>query len=197
MDTPTEQHIAAYSIWCGEGEQDTGKTAELTGIPRRTIQYYMKRDGWRAQWVSENAIEADRAAAQGRQMMRHATPMVVRRLLHIVGATVPMRHALTGAVIEQDGAPVMVYAESAKDAVNAAKLLTLYALGTPLSQTDVGDSSILNAHYSVPNDTLLPPQDDGSETTAQLRARASAMLEATAQSVNTRVTSTTQRKRRM
>src|SRR5687768_17891422 len=126
METPVEQHVAAFLVWCAEGEQDTGKTAELTGIPRRTIQFWMKRDDWRGQWLSSSAPESERAAQQGKQMMRYAMPVVAKRLLHIVGGTEPMRHPTTGEVLlDREGNPRMVYAGDNKDAVQAAKVLAL------------------------------------------------------------------------
>ena len=188
MDALAEPHVAAFIVWAAEGEQDTGKTAEITGIPRRTIQFWMKRDDWRGQWLAHGAPEAERAAQQGRQMMRHAMPVVAKRLLSIIGAQTQLRGPFGDLLTDADGAPLIGWASSDRDAVQAAKLLALYGLGSPLSQTDVSDGGVLNASYTVPSEALsAEPPEPGTESVAQLRAAASAAIESTVSAVNTRV----------
>lgn len=194
MSEGPEPHQIAFSVFCSDGEQDTGKTAEITGISRRTIQYWAKRDDWRGQWLTIGAPEAERAALQGKTMMRHGMPLVARRLLSIVGDLAPLRTSLGAIITDANGHPIMTWSSSDRDAVQAAKLLALYALGTPLSATEVGDSSILTASYSMAND---PEPETGDESVADLRRMASAMLEETVQSVNTRVSSSNRRGKRV
>ena len=98
----------------------------------------------------------------------------------------PLRHSVTGAIIrDEDDQPIMTYASADRDAVNAMKLGMLYSLGTPLRSTDVADGSVLNASYAFASEPL-PASEPGEESVADLRRRASAMLEATVQAVNTR-----------
>jgi hypothetical protein len=193
---PAELREHAYEVWCGDGAQSAKKTAELCGVSVRSIQMWQKADEWRQRWMGEHASEAEVAAAQGKQMLRAATPLMVKRLLHIIGAEVPLRTG-TGAIIRNDaGEPIMTYAASDKDAVGAMKLGLLYSLGTPLSATDVGDGSVLTASYHFP-EPAGPKSEPGEESVAELRQRASAMLEATVAAVNTRTSSTTQRRKRV
>lgn len=191
-ETPTTPRQEAFVIWCGEGEQNADKTALLCGVSRRTIYSWMKADEWRARWINATGPEAEAAAQQGKQMMRAAIPMLARRLIHIIGGEKPLR-TFDGTVIRDDaGNPIMVYAEEARDAIQAGKLMALYGLGSPLSVTEVGDTSIL-ANYS----TNEPGPDIplGEQSFEQLRAEVSQAIEATVSAVNTRTSSSKTRRR--
>lgn len=182
----------AFVLWCGEGEQNADKTAALCGVSRRTIYSWMKADEWRARWISATGPEAEAAAQQGKQMMRAAIPMLARRLIHIIGGEKPFRNLQGEIVRDSEGNPIMVWASDDKDAVQAAKLMALYGLGSPLSVTEVGDTSIL-ANYSTKEQ--MPDIPLGEQSFEQLRAEVSQAIEATVSAVNTRTSSSKNRRR--
>ena len=175
---PTQEE-AAYLVWAGEGEQSDVKTAEVTGIPRSTIGYWRRRDDWRARWLTAAGPEAELAAAGARTLARAGMHLVTKRLLAIVGGQVPARTTQGEAITGPDGRPVMVWEADHRDAVNAAKLLALYGWGQPSMQDTAGYGAIPDASYTV------VPQG-GEESIEDIRAQASAMIEATVASVNTR-----------
>lgn len=169
----------AYLVWCSEGEQLDTKTAELTGIPRSTIGHWRRTQDWRAKWLGDAGPEAEQAASVGRAMIRAGMPLVAKRLLAIIGGQIPVRN-LQGEIVTDDaGRPIMQWEAEHRDAINAAKIFALYGLGQPSLQDTAGYGAIPDAQWK-------PSVSAGEPTDADLRAKASAMIEATVASVNTR-----------
>jgi hypothetical protein len=158
----------AFQVWAGEANRSDEKTAELTGIPRRTIAYYRKQYHWGERWLGLNEAEARMAVAIAQAEIRGNLPLVARRLHEIAGGRRPVRDA-QGREIGQ------AYVSSDKDAVQAAKLIFQYGL----DERSRGVEPPIEVPYHF-------PPDDENESLASLRARTSAMLEATVASVNTR-----------
>ena len=77
----------------------------------------------------------------------------------------------------------MVWSSSDKDAATAARLLLLYSLGPGNDSEGVSVDPTYTATFAP----SIPKNGDDEPSLAQLRESANAMLEATIQSVNTRV----------
>jgi len=180
MDEPDlPKHEVAFRCWCTDGEQDDRKTAQLCDIPRRTIAYYRSRDDWRGRWNSAIGPEAGDAARSGQAMARMATPMVMKRLINMVGGMKPDVAPDGTHRTDEDGNPLYVWNSTDRDASNAAKLLLLYALG-PGNEQQEPDGPVYSGTF-----TAIPEAATENDL-ASLRSAANAMLEATIQSVNTR-----------
>jgi hypothetical protein len=173
------KHELAFRCWATDGEQDDKKTAQLCDIPRRTIAYYRSRDDWRQRWNSAIGPEAGDAARSGQAMARMATPMVMKRLINMVGGMKPDMAPNGDHRHDEDGNPLYVWASADRDASNAAKLLLLYALG-PATEQQQPDGPTYAAAFSA-----APATTDASSL-SDLRSAANAMLEATIQGVNSR-----------
>lgn len=192
MSKPTPEHDEAYEIWATTGARSDAKTAELTGVPRRTIAHWRVTYGWRERYLSLSSEDAETIARTAVVQMRQGMDLVTERLLDIVGAKRPARKA-DGTVITdpETGEPVMVWASKDNDAIKASQILAQYALGP--AQTSPGLDTSIPASYrthDLPQAELAPlpePEEAGPEDLASLRAAAAQMLEETAMSVNTRV----------
>jgi len=194
---PPEKRAEAFRTWCADGDRDDQKTADLCGVPRRTITDWKREEGWHEQYLSAAGPMAELAAAEGKMMLRAAVPMMAKRLIHIIGAIEPVRN-LEGEPLydEVTGKPRMRYSSMDKDAINAAKVLGLVALDDATG--DMGNLAI-PAAYSVQggNTAIDMPEPNAEIDINDLRRQASAMIEATVQAVNTRVTPKGQRGRRV
>ena len=180
---PDETRSDAYRIWCAEGEQSTRKTAQLLGIPLRTVQYWRSTDDWQRRWLAQSAPESEVSRDQARVLARHASPAVMRRMLSIVVGEKPVRTADGSPVLDEEGRPVMQWASEDRDAINAGKLIALYGIGNG-TQDEVSEAVIYPGTYT---DSHPDPQPNGTEPSIEaVRAKASAMLEATVGAVNTR-----------
>lgn len=169
----------AYLVWCAEGDQLDTKTAELTGIPRSTIGHWRRSQDWRAKWLGDAGPEAEQAASVGRAMIRAGMPLVAKRLLAIIGGQVPVRNMQGEVVLDEAGKPRMQWEAEHRDAIQAAKIFALYGLGQPSLQDTAGYGAIPEGQWKA------VPEGQG-QSAADLRARASEMIEATVASVNTR-----------
>ena len=52
----------AFSVWASDGNQNLRDTAELTGIPYRTIHYYARTRDWSSRLLAQQSPEAERGA---------------------------------------------------------------------------------------------------------------------------------------
>lgn len=190
-DEALPKHEVAFRCWATDGEQDDKKTAQLCDIPRRTIAYYRSRDDWRQRWNSAIGPEAGDAARSGQAMARMATPMVMKRLINMVGGLKPDIAPDGTQRLDEDGNGLYVWSASDRDASNAAKLLLLYALG-PATDQQAPDGPVYSGTFTAVEST----NGSDDKTLAQLRSAANAMLEATIQGVNTR-TNTHRRNQRV
>lgn len=184
MARPRNEKVdEAFVIWAGEADRDDTKTAELVGVPVRTLQYWRSTYAWEQRYISELGPAAELSAIQTRQMLRMAGPAMARRMLAILAEQRPLRNAI-GDIILNEGQPIMVYASKDSDAVQAAKVIAILGIG---EETPTLGSSPYEARYTVPPEP--PPPDPGEEENiGALRNRAVAMLEETVASVNTRAT---------
>ena len=191
MSTPTPEREEAYEIWAGAAGRSDAKTAELTGIPRRTIAHWRVTQGWRERYLSVSSEDAALIARTAVVSMREGMGLVVERLVAIVGDKTPVRKADGTILVDPEtGETVMTWASKDGDAIKAGQLLAQYALG-PAQTTAVVDTS-LPTTYAVHTGQLtyqaLPePEDATPEDLQSLRQAAAQMLEETAMSVNTRV----------
>lgn len=192
MSKPTPEHDEAYEIWATTGARSDAKTAELTGVPRRTIAHWRSTYGWRERYLSLSSEDAETIARTAVVQMRQGMDLVTERLLDIVGAKRPARKADGSLITDPEtGEVVMVWASKDNDAIKASQILAQYALGP--AQTSPGLDTSIPASYSVGPmqhaqvGELPDPEEATPEQLAELRATAAQMLEATAMSVNTRV----------
>lgn len=191
MSTPTADHEEAFEIWANQAGRSDAKTAEITGIPRRTIAHWRLTKGWRERYLRIGAEDADLLARTAVMTMRQGMDLVTERLLDIVGARMPVRKA-DGTLVRdpETGEVVTTWASKDGDAIKASQLLAQYALGP--AQTTPGLDVSIPASFRVgdlPGESVaLPePEDATPEDLGSLRAAAAQMLEETAMSVNTRV----------
>jgi hypothetical protein len=189
MSTLTPEQDAAYEIWASTGARSDAKTAEITGVPRRTIAHWRTRYAWRDRYLSLASEEAEAIARTAVVQMRQGMDLVTERLLDIVGSKRPQRRADGTILTDETGEPVLVWASKDGDAIKASQILAQYALGSPQSQAGL-DTSIPTTYREVlPAETyqLPEPEEAGEGDLASLRAAAAQMLEETAMRVNTRV----------
>jgi hypothetical protein len=175
MPDDNERAEAAWHVWLTDGNQDAAKTAAITGIPVRTIRYYAQTRDWMAKLNSMAGAEAGASAVRAHQMMRAGMPMVVQRMLRIVGEMRPLR-TTNGELVRDPttGETVMVPASEDRDAIQAAKVLSMHALAGVTYEGEANASEGLWRH--------------GGEAleNQSLQAQAAAILEATVADVNTR-----------
>lgn len=191
MSKPTTTHDEAYEIWATTGNRQDAKTAELTGIPRRTIAHWRLTHGWRERYLSLGSDDAELIARTAVVQMRQGMELVTERLMDIVGSKRAARKADGSLLLDEHGEPVMVWASKDADAIKASQILAQYALGpahnTPGLDTSVPASYTVQPLPSAETRELPDPEAATPEDLATLRAQAAAMLEETAMSVNTRI----------
>lgn len=191
MSKPTPEHDEAYEIWATTGTRSDAKTAELTGIPRRTIAHWRVTYGWRERYLQLSSEDAETIARTAVVQMRQGMDLVTERLLDIVGAKRPARKADGTIITDDQGEPVMVWASKDNDAIKASQILAQYALGP--AQTSPGLDTSIPASYTVAPiqqadvGELPDPDEAKPEDLGKLRAAAAQMLEQTSMAVNTRV----------
>jgi hypothetical protein len=175
---PSDRVDEAFEIWSTEAERNDTRTAELMGVPQSTVSYWHRTYGWDERYLALIQRDGDVMARVGLAAMRAGMPIVTQRLLHIATAK--------KAVYDADGKQIgETYAAQDRDAIQAAKLLAQYGLTD--HPTD-GWSSALEAQVQIPlsEEPDLAVLSTGEESLAELKARASRMIEATVQAVNTR-----------
>lgn len=181
----------AYEIWAGPAGRSDVKTAELTGIPRRTISNWRLTHGWRERYLRIGSEDGDLIAKTAVMTMRQGMDLVTERMIAIVGEKRPQLKADGSPVLDPEGNPVMVWASKDADAIKASQLLAQYALG-PANTAPGLDTSIPTTYQvseALPGEyeALPEPEDATPEDLASLRQAAASMLEETAMRVNTRV----------
>lgn len=165
-----------YEVWAYECQQSDQKTAERTGIPRRTIAYHRGQEGWQDRFISAHYGISEQDLNLARIELRSlAKEGMQRRLRSIILDEVPVLDMMTGdPVLGEDGQPVMKWRASDKDAVAAMRVVTEYALD---SARDSGLATPIPASFKVRSSNGdLSPQD-----------QAIAILEDNAAAVNTRI----------
>lgn len=119
----------AYAIWSSEAGGDTQKTADLSGIPRSTVQRYMREDGWQKRHELEQLGDTAEAVILAANMVRAGMPQVVESMQMICYGTKPLINAQGHIVTHPDtGRPVMVALAENKDKVAAGRWLLQFGL---------------------------------------------------------------------
>lgn len=184
---PSERVDETYEIWSTIAERNDTRTAQQLGVAQETVSYWHRKYGWDDRWQEVTAAEAERASQQARQMMRQATPLIVRRLMAIIDGERPLLKRDGSPHLDNDGKLIMVRGGTDKDVINAAKLMLSYNLGDPRTahyEPDAG--SVIDVPYASAATVMPPASEDEPQTLAELKAQASRMIEACVQSVNTR-----------
>ena len=118
----------AFSVWASDGNQNLRDTAELTGIPYRTIHYYARTRDWSSRLLAQQSPEAERGALMARNRMRMRLLDVEQELYGIITEKRPLR-TLQGTIVRTpDGEPVLEYSAPARDRAYAIKLYFEYSL---------------------------------------------------------------------
>src|SRR5438046_2024280 len=136
---PSDRVDEAYLTWATEGARSDARTAELLGIPRRTINEWRRVHGWDRQWLAAAGPEAGKAAGRAGVEVRLGLTAVAREMLEIVTARTEERDAqgeLTGR---------MVPVHQARDRIQAAKLLKEWGVGRE------PDVNLIEAHIVAPS----------------------------------------------
>lgn len=182
---PSDRVDEAFTIWATSAERNDTRTPQQMGVAQETVSYWHRKYAWDERWQEVSAAEAERASRQARQMMRQATPLIVRRLLDIIGGERPLLKRDGSPQLDHDGNVVMVRGGTDKDVINAAKLMLSYNLGDPRTAHYDPDPVIDVPYVSAATD-MPPTSEDEPQTLAELKASTQALIEATVQSVNTR-----------
>ncbi len=181
LDTTSEARAErAFAVWAGEGERSDEKTAELTGIPRRTVAYYRRRDGWAERYVEAHEADSRQVARLARLEMRHALPAVVRRLSLIAGGVKPVRDKADALVYDAAGNVVLEPWSRDQDAIKAGEVLLRYVCGVP-ERAEPGLS--LSLEVDARQQALVIPEPRTEEET---HAAAVRILEANYEESQTR-----------
>ena len=127
LQTRDEKSEMAYAVWSTEGQGDTAKTSAITGIPRSTIQRYMREDGWERRYELEQMGDTQDAVFRAARMVQGAMPEIAARMIGIACGTKPLVNT-EGRVVTnpETGRPVMVPIAENKDSINAARWLMQY-----------------------------------------------------------------------
>ena len=129
MPNPDDNKRAetAFAVWCGEGNESLRATAELTGIPLRTVQYYASSRDWPARRLAQMTPAAEGAALLARNRMRLQLPQVGEALFEMITSKRPLRDSRGNTVQDDDGNVVMDFATPTRDRVYAIKVFLEYA----------------------------------------------------------------------
>ena len=169
---PSDSVEEGFQIWSTEAERNDTRTAELMGLPQSTVSYWARSYRWDERYLAFSQPDGEIMAGVARAEIRAALPTIVTRLRSIVEDRKPVYNA--------QGKPIgETWAASDRDAIQAAKLLSQYGFEGSAGQ----DSPVYDTQAIVLPEVVSP---DGEESVADLRRRASAMLEATVAAVNTR-----------
>ena len=137
----------AFSVWSRDGNQNLRQTAQLTGIPYRTIHYYASTRNWAQRHLEHMTAEAERGARIARNRMRMRLPQVEEELWQIITGKAPLRTREGMVVTDQDGTPVMDYAARPRDRAYAAKLYFEYSMARILPEEVLtGQPSAQHSH---------------------------------------------------
>lgn len=123
-----EKAEEAYAVWSTEAAGDTAKTADLTGIPRSTIQRYMREDDWHGRLQNERFADKRVAVETAVGMVQEAMPAVVARMISIVTGTKPRTNAKGELIRDDQGKIIHDPLADNKDAVSAARWLMQYGM---------------------------------------------------------------------
>lgn len=125
----------AYAIWSTDGDCDVEKTAQLCGIPARTLYYYRRRDHWDGRLERERLANTAEAVLLAANMVRAGMPHVVESMQMICYGTKPLINADGRVVINPDtGKAVMIPMSHDKDRVAAGRWLLQFGF---ISATEV------------------------------------------------------------
>jgi hypothetical protein len=169
---PSDRIEEGFQIWSTEAERNDTRTAALMGLPQTTVSYWRRTYGWDERYLAFIQPDGEVFAGLARTEIRAALPAVVARLRHIVEERTPIYN-------EQGEQIGEVYASQDRDAIQAAKILSQVGFEGGAGQ----DHVVFEAQSFVMPEVREP---EGEESLEDLRKRASAMIEATVQSVNTR-----------
>jgi hypothetical protein len=176
---PSDRVEEGFLLWSTRAERNDTRTAELLGVPQSTVSYWHRTYGWDERYFRLVQPDGDLLAGVARSEIRSVLPLVVMRLRSIVAGRKPVFNAQGEQIGE-------TWQASDRDAVQAAKLLAQYGFEGGAGM----DSTIIDVHpVALPESTEEPLEriePQGELSVAELRQRASAMIEATVQAVNTR-----------
>ena len=162
----------AFSVWASDGNQNLRDTAELTGIPYRTIHYYARTRHWPERSLAQMTPEAERGALLARNRMRMRLVDVEQELFGIITEKRPLRAFNGELVTTPDGAPVMEYSAPPRDRAYAIKLYLEYSMArllpeetqsgaTPKAASPIGDGmSVSDAAAAIIEATVHDVAED-------------------------------------
>ena len=124
----------AFSVWSRDGNQNLRQTAQLTGIPYRTIHYYASTRNWAQRHLEQMTPEAERGALIARNRMRMRLPELEEELWQIITGKAPLRTPKGTIVTDQDGNPILDYYALPRDRAYAIKLYLEYSMARLLPE---------------------------------------------------------------
>jgi hypothetical protein len=108
-----------YEIWATEGNQNDRETAEITGVPRSSINYHRRMEGWarrfREEYLGLSNADIDVARIRWKRLLVDG----MGRMEHIVSGKVVRTDPFGNAILDAQGQPEMIYAAKDSDAVSA------------------------------------------------------------------------------
>jgi len=173
-----------YEIWASDGEQSDEKTAEISGIPRRTISYHRNKERWSQRYkddkVGLSAADVDVARIRWKRLLVNG----MARMELIVYGRKPLRDQYGKPVLDDDGNPVMTWEADHREAISAYRAImdsvTNRDMGSQVESYEAGIQSISEGE-TIDDPALLAAQ----------------ILEETQAGVNTRVMAQQKRGRRV
>lgn len=164
-----------YEIWATDGEQSDEKTAEISGVPRRTISYHRNKEGWAQRYRDEKLGLSNADVDVARIRWKRLLISGMARMEHIVYGKKEMRDHMGKVVLDDDGQPVMTWAAEHKDAVSAYR-----AIMDSVTNRDSGsmDTGAYETHVTRISE---------GETVEDPALLAAQILEETQAGVNTRI----------
>lgn len=165
-----------YEIWATDGEQSDEKTAEVCGIPRRTISYHRNKENWARRYKDEKIGLSNADVDVARIRWKRLLISGMARMEAIVYGKVEMRDHMGKVVLDEaTGKPVMVWAADHKDAVSAYR-----AIMDTVTNRDMSGAA-------PETFDITPRAISEGETVDDPALLAAQILEDTQQQVNTRV----------
>lgn len=163
-----------YEIWATDGEQSDEKTAELSGIPRRTISYHRNKENWSQRYKDEKMGLSNADVDVARIRWKRLLISGMARMEEIVYGKRVLRDQMGKVVLDDNDTPVMTWAAEHKDAIAAYRAIMDSVTNRDMGSLDTGfDGHIvaITAGETVEDPALLAAQ----------------ILEDTQHQVNTRI----------
>jgi len=147
-----------YEIWATEGQQNDRQTAEITGVPRSSINYHRNKEGWTRRFREERLGLSNADVDVARIRWKRFLLDGVGRMEDIVYGKKIWRDAFGKVIEDETGQPIMVYASRDSDAVaayrNIMETVTTRDMGS-MTETYEGTITQISEGEEIEDPALL------------------------------------------